>query len=281
MSNKYQSNVRTFTARNLVWNTALAPELPVVLHTMNAPVNLIITTNDIVSQFYRCNWGMTLPVGPPSFPPKRDWNLSSSINIKKVGMFSNFADGLVFQNSDTRMILRTSIYLTHVSTIKTAAAVFTKGSNYITGTDLDVAFPGPYPSNGLAGYISDSSNVGEGYMYAVYDVAVDGSFARISDFAYRSVGLANVNLLVLSASQTSRDTIIPTFNALYESEIFFNTTLLASEVAVRNVFLAAEFVMDPPGNYMYYYTKTVDESFNALPVTVDSMIEVEVTPFTE
>jgi hypothetical protein len=40
----------------------------------------------------------------------------------------------------------------------------------------------------------------------------------------------------------------------------------------------AEFKIDPVGGTMVFYTKSIDTSYSPSALTVDSVIEVEVTP---
>jgi hypothetical protein len=258
MSNKYQSNVRTYMARNLLWNSQGSP---VDLHVLDAPNNISLNDDDGVLQFYRSYGSAGV-----------DWNISGNVLVKRFGLFCNFADGLVMSNISTRLVLslRTAIfYITPV----VGSTVFTRGSNIITGTNLDDAFG---TGAGYKGFITDDTTVFGGNYYSVLDVAANGLSARISDYAYRDSTLATISKLAYSNLKVYETVRVPVMNVMFDTEVFFNNSIAITDTTHCPLLLAIVNIRD--GTVYDFYTKTVDTSYNTLPVSFDGMIEAEITP---
>jgi hypothetical protein len=248
-------------ARNLIWDKASSP---VDLIALDAPNNIqvasITNPSSMVFQFYRSYGGSGV-----------DWNISSNVSIKRFGLFSNLADGLVMENYKSRLLLSLRTAKFSYAPV-TGTAVFTQGSNYITGTNLDVAFA---PGGGFRGFIGDGDLYGANY-YAVYDVAANGLSARISDFAYATANTAAINVMVYSNLKTYETCRIPVLNTMFDTEVFFNNSIAVSDLTHVPLMLATLEVVD--GASLDFYTVTVDTGLNEKPVSFDAILELEATP---
>jgi len=256
MGNKYGSNIRTYTARNLVWDVTADRPVPFV---MAAPAALTIPAASMLNVFYKAQFGL-IPI---------DWNKNSHIAIKRSGLFCNFADGLV-QRMDTSRIslnINVSVY-TPVSVATTA--VFTKGSNEVTGNNLNIT--------GAGWVIGDTLN---GIPYSVkFKPPSAGGNLYLTDYARENANLASIVRYVLKQDENENDitenfTIsnIATLNTMYESEIFFQYCPVA---ATDRLFISCTLAIDGASS-LDFFTKTIDTSFNGDVVSFDSVIEVEVT----
>ncbi len=257
MGNKYGSNIRTYTARNLVWNCTPVQPVP---FAMASPANLVLdssgSANDsFVKSFYRAQVaGIT------------DWNPHSRLSIKRVGLFCNFADGLVQQMDKSRIKMTITAALYSLSTQPVANTIrFYNGSNEVTGPTLDVDVS-------AGDIVYDTTN---DEPYFIQSAAVSaGDPAYLTDY-HVSPNTADLSIANLT-SVNSKDfaiTNIATLNTMYEAEIFFPYTKGVGEY----VFLSCELSL-LGGTQFNFYTKSIDPLFNTLPVSFDSVIEVEVTP---
>lgn len=256
--NKYQSNIRTYMARNLIWNSGTGP---ITLYPMNAPNSLVTVAGDMVFQFYR-SYGTS----------GVDWSIYNNVNIKRFGLYSNFADGLVMANRDSRFLLSLRTADFYISQV-TGTAVFTKGSQFITGTNLHVAYAA---GAGFKGFIADGDTIFGANYYAVYDVAANGLSARISDFAYANATPTKIDKLLYTNLKIYETARIPVLNTMFDTEVFFANSVSRSATTICPLILAIINIAD--GANLTLYTKTVDTNFNTFPVSFDGMLEAEITP---
>lgn len=258
MGNKYGSNIRTYTARNLVWDCSAHQPVP---HVMASPANLVLDasgagTDSLLKGFYRAQMGTA------------DWNIHSRLSIKRAGLFCNFADGLVQQMDAKRikMTITAALY-DYLPLVTGHTAKFYSNSNEITGPTLDVDV-----TAGDAIYDVTNSEA-----YFVQSAAASaGDPAYLTDY-HTSPTTADLDIVKLVTTPlTSMSFIIQnvaTLNTMYETEIFFPFTKGTNQ----HVFLSCELSILGGTSYSFY-TKTIDPLFNSLPVSFDSVIEVEVTP---
>jgi len=259
MSNKYSSNVRTYTARNLVWDVSGGQPIP---YKINAPVALTVSAAGMLPVFYRAQ-----------FPTEVDWNRESKITIKRAGIFCNFADGLVQKMDTSRVIMNITAGIYSEAGISGAITTFTKGSNAVAGTGLNVGTITP------GKVIYDNSIPGSVYPYFVQAAAVASpGTAYITDYAWRTSGpIASIPMYNNSVGQSQTFTIynIATLNSMYEAEIFFPFT--PTGLATDRLFLSCQLGIDSATS-LDFFTKTIDPAFNGQAVSFDSVIEVEITP---
>ena len=254
MANKYQSNVRTYMARNVLWNSG---HNPVIQYALNAPTAIQLTTNDKVLQFFKANWGS-----------QAAWETKANFNIRRAGLFSNFADGLVMENDASRLSIELiSVPFTIVEV--TGTAVFTAGSNLITGTGLNAL------TSGASFIADDNTSIYLANVYTVYDVTPTS--ARLSDYAYINAATPKIYKLTFDITKTNTYPSMPitVLNTMYETEIFFDNSV-SDNVTVP--LLLGRVNIQGSSTNMCLYTKSIDVAFNTFPVSFDIMLEAEITP---
>lgn len=256
MGNKYGSNIRTYTARNLVWD--VQPSTPPTPYNINAPVDLGVAATGMLPVFYKAQ-----------FPYGYDWNRNSRIAIKRAGIFCNFADGLVQKMNTNRLSLYVVVGTYRQVTIGPSTVSFTRGSNIIGGlftTDIQdrtILFDSinkiPYFVTRLPGNLQNE----------VY----------LTDYAIADYGDEPLQKLDPGYEQTFIISNIATLNTMYEAEISFPLTPSASD-PLQHLFVSCQLVIDGVYESPYaFYTKSINPSFNGSPVSFDSVIELEVTPY--
>lgn len=265
MASKYQSNVKTYIARNFIWDTSASLVVP---HALAAPADLVISEVapriDFMKQPFRMNWGYT--------GNGLRFNKQGGLFIRRMGVFSNFADGLVLQNTASRLDLAIAISKISIAS-QTGAVTFTAGSNQITSTvDLNTFYTAG------DGFICDGAAF-DGNIYYVYNIAVDGLSAFIGDYAYRTAVSASVFTVpeVFGASYGIEIGEIPVFNELFDVEIYFNSGAFAPS-ASQEILVYTQPPLVQGDDSLTMYTKSIDTAFNGSPVTFDCVMEAEITP---
>lgn len=256
MGNKYGSNLRTYTARNLVWN--VEPSTPPIPYNINAPVDLGIAAAGMLPVFYKAQ-----------FPLGFDWNRNSRIAVKRVGIFCNFADGLVQKMNTNRLSLYVVIGTYGQVAIGSNTISLSRGSNIITGPDLSSIQDGtilfdtihkiPYYVTRLPGNLPNEVYLTD---YAIDDFE-DESIQKLDPGYEQYFNISN----------------IATLNTMYEAEISFPLTPPADD-PFQHLFVSCRLVIDGVYESPYaFYTKSINPSFNGSPVCFDSVVELEVTPY--
>jgi hypothetical protein len=284
MANKYNSNIRTLVAKNIVWDsefayaTHIAPE---GLKTLAAPAALTLLNADMVEQPFQANWGSGSNINA-----RTAWLPESNITLKSVGIFANFADGLVLSNISRRLVIEINSYIVSLGEFIPANIAtmvdFTYDSNEVTGTDLDKLEADP----GQPSFIYDGTSPApeNSNIYTMYDVAVDGSSARLSDFAYRGVGsIPYVQKLAILSTTALPGIRVPALNNLYAQEKFLLSSTprgLSASASQFNILTAKISILpyEQDEDGFDFYTDVIDTGFNTKPVTFDAVMEVEVTP---
>jgi hypothetical protein len=191
-------------------------------------------------------------------------------------LFSNFADGMLMSNNKERLVL--NIWAATFQIVEyDGTFVMTKGSNFITGTGLDLAFTNA--GGNWYGFIADAPAAGFGnsiftsYKYALYDVTP--TTARLSDYAYRNASATTLYKLVYTGLQSYSAIVLTTLNTMHDAEVVFNSNILSGETDKCLLLFAGVGVM--PSGTFGMLTRTIDTAFNETPVSFDSLIEVELT----
>lgn len=261
MGNQYSSNIRTYTARNLIWN-CLAPQ-PVAL-VLNPPNSLLLQTPNI---------GATSSMLPGFFHAQfdsqgasRDWNNNSFINIKRTGLFCNFADGLV-QGLDTcrlTMEITASIY-----TIASAAGTI----SYMRGNN-QVLFGAGFLGLTAGKAIFDSAN---NFPYFLQATIAGPGAGYLTNTSYITAAAQPLFTLTPDPSRTKVFTInnIATLNTLYEAEMFMP---FAPTSALEKLLISCQISVDSGDTVYSFLTKSIEQSFIDDRVWFDGVMEVEVTP---
>ena len=298
MANKYNSTVRTFMARELGWAvTGSDPVADTDIPTLAAPANLSLTNNIggpdgtvecFTEQPYRANWGGVI-----------GWNKNGTVNIKRVGVFSNFADGLVFSAKNTttsRLGLQLRAYTMYIQDYDLAGGYVqcAQAFNDLRSDVVDWAAIG-------SGFFLQTQASGAGasfaggYLYSFSNPRDTGAYynARLSGNALTDNGVANRITGTMQQVSTTNVLLfpiveIPTLNTMYDIEQYFDLASLNAPF-VTNVndwtqIITCQLVKFPDTYYdgtdapFEFLTKSIDTGFNGEKVTFDSIIEVEVTP---
>lgn len=259
MGNKYGSNLRTYTARNLVWDCSGAQPVP---FTMAAPQPLVIQTpnsakNSMLLSVYNFNSSLIAP----------EALASSYLNIKRAGLFCNFADGLVSEMNKSRVTFKITVgeYLLES---KTGIMNFTALDNEIIATGqssllstsqlmisrngraIPIYTPPPVPAG--TGYLTDYNDVTG--LLTPFQVWTPTGVSQ--DFTIKNIA---------------------TLNTMYEAEIFCK--VVASTASPFNrVLILCQLGVDSSEDSLDYFTNIIDPSFNGQAISFDSVIELEVTP---
>jgi len=269
--NKYNSYIRTYTARNLLWDgSALQGAAPRGLHALNPPNDVIIDQSSV--NLYELD--LVTGIFDTTDSGHEGWKPQSNLSIRRVGLYSNFADGLVFENIEGRMGLTINANLFKI-TAKTGSIVFTKGSNLVTGTGLIAAFPLGF------GYVVNGLSISVPPLFYARNVhmlyVIDDTNARISDYAFTTRNMALINTLdVVGSNIFFTLTSVPSLNCMYETDIFFP---VSNTVSGYNVFLSATPYIDSIDSTFNLKTISIDTGYVDVNISLDAIVEAEITPF--
>ena len=274
MGNKYGSNVRTYVARNLIWNGLhqfeVVPTTP-SLYTLAPPATLPVNNDTGHTAGKQDDMFFRNQIRNRLTPTGQSWNHKSNLNVKRMGVFSNFADGLVLSNTDTRLSL---ILTTYTATITqyTGSVPFVTGHNYITGATGLSSLP---IIAGDGSCISDNALIENASIYTCY--VTSDTAAQLSDFAFSSVTNTKVYGVNLANPQTYYLNSIPALNTLYDTEIFLRSGIdAAAYTAGARTIIMAQLALEGATVYNFY-TKTIDTTLT-YNVSFDAVLEIELTP---
>lgn len=247
--NSYGSSIRTFTARNV-----LETVMPL------SPAALTIAVNDWVPQIFET--GQRTGTGGTSQIIQ-----ASNLILRRIGLFCNFADGLIFRTPYANPVITITAVPYSVS-----ATPFT-GTVNVLATSKSVDGVGTqFITEGLvAGSVIRIG--GRLYTLAANPSAETGlGCLTLTDYAHTannaSVYQVNVNAQVWSGAFRW----INNLNYMYERESFSAISLLAGNLS--NYFLRASVSQAASADYM---TNTVDTSFEDAPVIFDVVADFEIT----
>ena len=268
--NKYGSVVRTFIARNMVWNHALTQgAVPNGLFKLAPPAALVIDDSasgstppnpDLVMQFFDST---------KLQQPEEGWLPLGNVFLKRMGLFSNFADGLVLENLEGRLSL--NVVISTFSAVKmTGTIAFTKGSNLVTGTNFNADIIGTARNFVIAAdtiFDLDLRNA-----FAIYKV--DNTNARISNYAYNSYAGDTYFLTESVVRYITTLNAIDCLNNMVDVEMFFPA---AVSVTGTNPYAYAYLSVDTTDSKFSLLTNTISDSFATTPASFDAAIELECT----
>lgn len=203
MSNRYGGVNRILRARNMIDVTAGV--------TMPAPgTDLTVTAGNFIRQLLTLKSGL--------------FNVNTNFNLKKVGAFCNFADGLVFANMPTRLDIvidaepcRRRTALTGTDVTLTNANTALAGTATSFSTEL---------ATGDVVRITDASGNNPRY-YQIASVT-NNTTAVLTDYSKvghtTTIGGGRVTKLELDTAARARITVedISELNELFDIETFFN-----------------------------------------------------------
>jgi len=250
--NQYASSLRSFRARNLFETTITPP-------------------NDLTVAYASCKRQVLNRYQPLV-------NIQSNLLVKRLGVFSNFADGLVFKNNAfplgvtlsvaayTRTLLAASFFNIAAGSKAVAGSGFTGLTN---NTILMLAVHGSAPS--WQYFILDGDPASDNAM----------TFTDYSDTTGNDPGLM-YKLTVVPGSAFFYYSWISELNYMYEIDKFL--TPLAYGSAGMTDLVIQVFLNQGLGRDYYdshdttFLTKSVDTAFAASAVHFDVVADLEYTP---
>jgi hypothetical protein len=189
-----------------------------------------------------------------------DINLESNFNIRKFGLFANFAGGLVYRNPDPRMTLK--IIASSISGPNALTGTITQSGDMITGI-------GTLFNTELFG--NDLIRLNNRWLF-VREIYSDVS-AQVSD--YQTVAIAEP---LANYGYTGGATIelvakeIGLLNYMYENERFAPIALLPHTSQPYIVYAQIE-----PEAPIDFLTTTISPDFSGEMVLFDAMAEFDIT----
>jgi hypothetical protein len=246
-----------------LWDHTVAQGIaPAGLHLLDIPDNLqiddsVAINRDLVEQVFDTAQGT------------EGWNPASNIAVKRCGVFSNFADGLIFSSIAGRIGLKLNAAIYEVEAL-TGTMNLTINSNLVNGTGL---LQGGLPAGTMittAGNITTPFYTRDILTY----YPINATNGRLSGYARQTTSTSEIYKLTRTSLKSFTIPLIPALNVLYETEIFFE---LSNALTGRNVFLSAQLVCDSSDSKFDFYTHTINTALDGLPVTMDAVVEVELT----
>lgn len=259
MSIEYNGTIRTFVARN-------------VLHvkTISPPSDLTLAPSD-----FRTVVGGIMP---------RQLNQNSRIIVRRVGLFCNFADGLVFKNQHQRFDLSAKAIGIENDTLLTSSATTAINSRTITGVGTA---DDPTLADGDILYILRGSPARGQYL--VVDGAPAAASTDVTQFPlFASAGNVIVNKVTPTGSSDDEGFIhIGALNTMYDFNWFVNPGNLDADSLVDVILLfnvnqdlligggSSGWTVDSHDTALL--TKSIDTAFSGDTVTMDVVVECETT----
>jgi len=189
-------------------------------------------------------------------------NLNGNIGIRRMGLFCNFADGLVFADPRQRLLLDLQFFgATQTSFVGTVN--FTLGSPFITGTNFLASLL-------AADVIVDAQD----NAYTV-DIVYNNTTALLTQLSQSNSATATIEKMVLTASFDFQFPEIGVLNYMYEMEAFFP---VASYLVAGNTRILAQLYVDMSDTETDFYTITIDPAFVGAQLIFDAHVDLEITP---
>jgi len=239
--NKYASCERFYRARNIYAGT-IAP-----------PADLAIGSAAWVTQLFAI--------------PATDLRKSSNIFMKSVGLYSNFADGLVFKSPAESINLTLIAYATTRTLLYNGIAAWVDATATIsalvgTGTTFIADLPG-------SNYIL----VGDQYFQTAAGAPPTNFLVNLRQPALSTMPFSALYKLTPIISPPFVTTFsVRQLNTQFKLENFIDVTSLSTTPATDILFLVQ------PTQDATFLTKTIDASYSGDPVYFDVGIELEITP---
>lgn len=245
--NQYGSVVRRLVARNLAELTM--PAIPVDLQIANASWK---------SQLVRYK-------RPTVATDYLRMNVNSNVVVRELGIFCNFADGLVFHSPANRLTAFVTVGGYSQGSALTGAITSTIGSKALS------AVGGSFTTElSVGGTIEDDLN----NMYVV-DAIADNDNATLTDYAL--VSRAGTTWYGMSAGGSATwQTDITQLNYMFRQERF-NANALFSAAGVQQIGIRVAVQNQNTAATVDFLTKTIDTTYAADTVIFDAIADVEFT----
>jgi hypothetical protein len=259
MTTDYNGTIRTFIARNVLHTKTISP-----------PSDITFASSD-----FRTVVAGIMP---------RQLNQNSRMIVRRIGLFCNFADGLVFKNEHQRFDISAKAIGVENDSLLTSTATTAIDSRTLSGvgTDDDATL-----SDGDILYaIAGSPARGQ---YLVVDGSPAATSTDVTQFPlFASAGDVTINKVSPTGSSDDEGFIhVNALNTMYDMNWFVNPANLDADSLVDTILLfnvnqdlligggSSGWTVDSHSTAML--TKSVDTDFSDDTVTMDIVMECETT----
>lgn len=244
--NKYSSYLESFRARN-VYETTISP-----------PNDLTLDAASFVGQVLNRRRNFISP--------------NSTIFLHGLGVFCNFADGLVLKNANTRIPLDVLVVSYTRGTAQNGVGQFSANNKNVTVTDSSLFTPGLPVILDRLRQLNDHD-----VEYNICTGITDATTITVADYPlYSASATSRVYPLAVAGTLNTnfQTTDARELNYMYSRNAFFSPVQILS-AAVTEVVMFVSPVLVP--NDVVFLTKSVSTDFDGDALHVDVIGEVEYT----
>ena len=204
------------------------------------------------------------------YPSPAVVNMSANAIVKSIGLFSNFADGLVFASNAQPLILNLSILgFSYVGATLPGTASSIAGFDGMLGVGTD------YTVSLVSGdYIRGLTS---GYIYRVRSITDNLNLVLYGCYPQAFSGERFEKLSVLGTLLPQGIVQIDTLNEMYPITLPSMQTLYAGNSAIKSFTLEMSLDIEAVSG-MSFLTKSIDVSYAGSVITFDGAIDFEFTP---
>lgn len=258
MSESYPSVLRTYFTRNLFEGNILPP------------ADFTLVGADCLRQITDLNYS-----AGGGGAAQQPINPETNLYIRNAGVFSNFADGLVFKNPWQRVDLeiRVRAYTRGGNLTGTLAAAM----NSKTLTGAGTAFVAEVPPGSM---IEWEPNVGGPREVGIVNTVTDNTHLDLNNYPLTNIANCSFRILtpVGSGSRFYQQLSLPTLNQMFYVNHFVNLTnvtrdgILLDAILNHNAFSAVHDTV--------FLTKSISTDFDGDAIHFDGAVDVEFTEAT-
>ena len=200
-------------------------------------------------------------------------NPNSNIVINKVGLYSNFADGLVWKTVGQRLWLGITARVYTIDTnFLTGMFAITAGSKAVTGVETafntELADGDVFTNGGASGLLGT-------FVYRVNGNPPDAANLTLHDWPEQSLTMMNMRKLVPLGSDAFRRIEITTLNEMIDLDEFMKPSAFVAAGSVpRYVTLEMSF-LNSAG--LTFLTKSINTAFSGDSCFFDTALDIEFT----
>jgi hypothetical protein len=253
--NAYGSVVRTLSARNVL-ETVIAP-----------PMSVSVLPADWKGQIFQD----TMWVSSIGVPP---WLKGSNLILRRVGLFSNFADGLVFATPCQRLRILIEAYPYTLGAQLTGSVSWPADSKTMTGT-LTAFNTELYPG----AVVKIRAGGAPCPILGIVETVLSPTSCLMSDYGPGGANLANL-VTVIPQPVAAWLVGVSLLNYMHEAERFIPAGVLGGNL--DTFFLKASIVQGsgnlPAVQPVEFLTKTIDTAFARDSAFFDVVADLEITP---
>jgi len=253
--NKYQSKLHVFRARNIVVG-AVAP-----------PADFLITSALSKRQLLQ-------PHGPIAGFYTNSCNINGNFCIRQAGVFSNFADGLVFKDSRYRLDI---IFQAQACTI--AAGSLTGLMSFDPTSKNVVGVGTAFVAELIPGDFITWNTTGQ-QEYGIVDSITNPLLLTLRDYPHLVLAGWSAWKLSPSMGATYQQAVmydVSELNFFHDCDIFFNPAAYSVGASTDLILTATFLQVGSPARDIPFLTKSIDAAFAASPIFFDICANIEYT----